>query len=54
MSQGRIAAAGTPGELFDDDLLSRVFGCPIRANRTPAPDIPFVLPHAHAAPANPP
>lgn len=45
MGKGRIAARGSPAAIFDDDLLSTVFGCVIRANRTPPAGIPYMLPH---------
>jgi iron complex transport system ATP-binding protein len=45
MSQGRIAARGSPEAVFQDELLSTVFGCQIRANRVPAPGVPYMLPH---------
>ncbi|MCY4076458.1 MAG: heme ABC transporter ATP-binding protein [Acidobacteria bacterium] len=46
MSAGRIARVGPPPEIFRDEVLSTVFGCVVRANVTPAPDVPFVLPQA--------
>jgi energy-coupling factor transporter ATP-binding protein EcfA2 len=45
MNSGRIAARGPPSEIFRDDLLSAVFGCPIRANVTPPAGTPYTLPH---------
>jgi iron complex transport system ATP-binding protein len=44
MSAGRIAAAGTATEVLRDDLLSEVYGCPVRTNAAPADGRPFVLP----------
>lgn len=56
MSSGGIAARGPPSEIFRDDLLSTVFGCPIRANVPPPAGTPYMLPHflrsGPAAPAN--
>ena len=46
MSSGRIVRVGPPRDIFSDDLLSRVFGCVVRANVRPAADLPFVLPQA--------
>jgi iron complex transport system ATP-binding protein len=45
LSAGRIAARGQPSEIFRDDLLSAVFGCPIRANVPPPAGTPYMLPH---------
>ena len=51
--RGRMVAAvdftdsrGTAQDVFRDELLSRVYGCDVRINITPAQGIPFVLPHA--------
>jgi iron complex transport system ATP-binding protein len=46
MGEGRIAAAGPPAEVLDDEPLSTVFGCTLRVGVPPAGGIPFVLPHA--------
>jgi iron complex transport system ATP-binding protein len=46
LNQGRVAARGTAQDVFRDELLSRVYGCDVRINVTPAQGIPFVLPHA--------
>jgi iron complex transport system ATP-binding protein len=46
ISAGRIAARGPASEVLRDDLLSRVYRCRVRANATPPPGVPFVLPHA--------
>ena len=45
LSSGRIAARGRPSDIFRDDLLSAVFGCPIRANVPPPAGTPYMLPH---------
>src|SRR5262249_28232849 len=45
MSGGRVAAQGKAADVFRDDLLSRVYGCSVRVNATPAAGVPFVLPH---------
>ncbi len=47
MNRGRIEARGSAAEVFKDELLSRAYGCDVRTNTTPAPGMPFVLPHAH-------
>jgi iron complex transport system ATP-binding protein len=44
MSRGRVAAAGTAGDVLRDDLLSEVYGCPVRTNAAPPDGRPFVLP----------
>ena len=44
MSAGRIAAQGTAAQVLRDDLLSQVYGCPVRTNAAPADGRPFVLP----------
>ncbi len=44
MSRGHIAAAGSAAEVLRDDLLSEVYGCPVRINAAPADGRPFVLP----------
>jgi iron complex transport system ATP-binding protein len=44
MSDGRQAARGRPAEVLTDALLSAAYGCEIRLNTTPHPDVPFVLP----------
>ena len=44
LSQGRVLARGTPADIFEDELLSRAFGCSIVANRTPPPGVPYMLP----------
>jgi iron complex transport system ATP-binding protein len=41
-----VAARGNAQDVFRDELLSRVYGCDVRINVTPAQGIPFVLPHA--------
>ena len=46
MSRGRIRASGRPAEVLRDDLLSEVYGCPVRTNATPAAGVPFVIPQA--------
>ena len=51
MSRGRIAAMGTAAEVLRDDLLSKVYGCPVRTNATPPDGAPFVLPQIGASAA---
>ncbi len=46
MSHGRIRASGGPAEVLRDDLLSEVYGCPVRTNATPTAGVPFVIPQA--------
>lgn len=45
MGGGRIVATGSAQDVFTSDILSDVYGCPIRINETPGPICPFVLPH---------
>lgn len=43
--KGRILARGTPAEIFNDELLSTAYGCPILVNQTPPQGVPYMLPH---------
>ncbi len=45
MNRGRVAAAGTPGDVLDDRLIERVFDCALKVGVVPA-GIPFVLPQS--------
>ncbi|WEX11465.1 heme ABC transporter ATP-binding protein [Chelativorans sp. AA-79] len=49
MQRGRSVAAGTPGEVMQDALLSEVFDCRLRVGAVPAGTMPFVLPQAASA-----
>jgi iron complex transport system ATP-binding protein len=44
MSRGRIVARGNASSVLRDDLLTEVYGCPVRTNAVPANGVPFVLP----------
>ncbi len=44
LSHGRVLARGAPSAIFSDGILSSAYGCAIRANRTPPPGMPYVLP----------
>jgi len=44
MSEGGVVAAGRAVDVLRDDLLTAVYGCPVRTNVTPADGTPFVLP----------
>jgi iron complex transport system ATP-binding protein len=44
MSAGRIAACGKAAHVLRDDLLSDVYGCPVRTNTAPVDGRPFILP----------
>jgi iron complex transport system ATP-binding protein len=46
LQHGRVAAAGSAGEVLRDDLLSAAYGCQVLTNRTPDDGRPFVLPPA--------
>jgi iron complex transport system ATP-binding protein len=49
MHRGRVKAKGRAEEVFQDELLSEVYGCPVRTNTVPSDGIPFVLPYVGAA-----
>ncbi|WP_265517974.1 heme ABC transporter ATP-binding protein [Nitratireductor luteus] len=49
MRKGRIAAAGSPGQIMESRLLSDVFECPLDVGALPPATIPFVLPQAAAS-----
>ncbi|MDG3576231.1 heme ABC transporter ATP-binding protein [Rhizobium sp. YJ-22] len=49
LKKGEIAAAGTPAEVIDTDILQHVFGCALKVNQTPADRSPFVLPQSAIA-----
>lgn len=44
MHQGRLAAAGTPEDVLNDELIEQVFGCKLRVGVLPTANVPFVLP----------
>ena len=48
MAEGRAVATGPVAEVFRDDLLSRVYGCPMRLGTAPSDGLYF-LPQASAA-----
>ena len=48
MHRGRLAAAGTPGEVLSDDLIETVFECRLKVGALPAGNVPFVLPQSAA------
>ena len=43
MAAGRIAASGSPTEVLTEDLLSAIYGHPMRVVRHPLRDCPLVL-----------
>lgn len=49
LKKGEIAAAGTPADVIDTDILQEVFGCALKVNQTPADRSPFVLPQSAVA-----
>lgn len=49
MHDGRLAAAGTPGEVLNDGLIEKVFGCRLKVGALPADGAPFVLPQSIAS-----
>ncbi|TWH01215.1 iron complex transport system ATP-binding protein [Mesorhizobium sp. J18] len=46
MHRGRMAAAGSPAEVLEDGLISRVFECRLRVGAVPPGTMPFVLPQS--------
>ncbi|MFD0986989.1 heme ABC transporter ATP-binding protein [Methyloligella solikamskensis] len=48
MHRGRVMARGPAEEVLLDDLLTDVYGCPVRTNTVPADGVPFVLPYVGA------
>jgi len=48
MHRGKVMARGPAHEVLLDELLSEVYGCPVRTNTVPADGIPFVLPYIGA------
>jgi iron complex transport system ATP-binding protein len=46
MHGGRLAAAGSPDSVLSDELMSRVFDCPLKVGALPAGGVPFVLPQS--------
>ena len=46
MHNGKLAAAGTPGEVLNDALIEKVFGCRLKVGALPAGGAPFVLPQS--------
>jgi len=48
MHRGRLAAAGAPREVLQDELISRVFECDLKVGALPSGNMPFVLPQSVA------
>lgn len=48
MSDGHVAASGTPDAVFGGETLAEVFGCPLKVGQVPA-NRRFVLPQSAAA-----
>ena len=48
MTAGRIAARGSPAEVFTDATLAAAYGCAIRVSTPPSDGTPFILPQAAA------
>jgi iron complex transport system ATP-binding protein len=46
MKSGAIAASGSVHDVLTDETMQSVFGCPLRINRVPDDDTPFVLAHS--------
>jgi iron complex transport system ATP-binding protein len=46
MHRGRLAAAGSPGDVLSDALMSKVFECRLKVGALPAAGTPFVLPQS--------
>ena len=45
MRDGRVQASGPADKLFNDEVLSHVYGCQMRSNLVPRDGRAFVLPH---------
>ena len=43
---GRVVAAGSPAEVFEDGLVEKVFGCALKVGHVPPAGVPFVLPQS--------
>jgi len=48
MHKGRVAAAGAPAEVLNDDMIEEVFDCALRVGALPTGNIPFILPQSAA------
>jgi len=46
MHRGRLAAAGAPGDVLSDELISTVFECDLKVGVLPLAGAPFVLPQS--------
>lgn len=46
MHRGRLAAAGSPQDVLNDELISRVFECRLKVGVLPSAGTPFVLPQS--------
>ena len=46
LKKGRVAAYGRVAEVFNDSVLSDVYGCVLQVNTVPQATVPFLLPHA--------
>lgn len=49
MHRGRLAAAGTAGDVLTDELIEKVFECRLKVGVPPADGTPYVLPHSAIA-----
>ncbi|MFU0503338.1 heme ABC transporter ATP-binding protein [Pseudaminobacter sp. NGMCC 1.201702] len=46
MHRGSLAAAGSPQDVLNDELISNVFECRLKVGTAPAGNVPFVLPQS--------
>jgi iron complex transport system ATP-binding protein len=46
MDRGRIVETGTPGVVFRDELVERVFGCALKVSTLPPLGMPYILPQS--------
>ncbi|WP_306151314.1 heme ABC transporter ATP-binding protein [Roseovarius sp. MMSF_3281] len=46
LAEGQRLALGAPGDVLNDDILSRAYGCALRVSAPPPSGIPYILPHA--------
>jgi iron complex transport system ATP-binding protein len=44
LDRGSVAAEGTPGEVFQEDVMGRVYGWPLRVDRDAVTGAPRVVP----------
>jgi iron complex transport system ATP-binding protein len=48
LRNGELAAAGSPADVLNDELIERVFDCRLKVGALPSGNMPFVLPQSAA------